>query len=221
MPVWQAWRAILSDPRSDHLMGLGWLGTARDSPTRPQRDLRRFGRMRGLVANSSLLSGHCWCEGRPPQVCYTARSAQPGAATYRGGLYAPAGLRARPARPVDEQVAALPLEAGPHVTPLLGPDDPGCGGERQRLVSPCWPGTRRHPATQPPGMAEPGWEGCVSIWGALPPCHCSSPPVTQLCVSLWPKSDCAAGRRDGGQCRQSREVPRPLPGGDGLVLSFV
>lgn len=102
--------------------------------------------------------GHGGCSARarggaPPGVLPSEPAPPPGpqdagAPTHRGGLDAPAGLRAGPAGAVDEQVAAFALQAGPHVTPLLRPDDPRCG--ERRAVSPAAQ-TRTHPAPDSAG----------------------------------------------------------------------
>lgn len=98
---------------------------------------------------------------------------RPGATTHRGGLYAPAGLRARPARPVDQQVTAFPLQTRTHVTPLLCFDDPRCGREERAVT--LWAWTGRAPEPLPPGVGP----------GARPQGQ-SSRAGSASCHSGWP-----------------------------------
>lgn len=76
-----------------------------------------------------------------------------GLPTYRGGLDAAPGLRARPAGPIDQQVTALALQTGQHVAPLLRPDDARC---RERTPVTARPRDAVAPAHGPQPWVSPG-----------------------------------------------------------------
>lgn len=90
----------------------------------------------------------------PPRVVGRA-----GPRTHRGGLYPAAGLCARPAGPVDQQVTALALQTWEHVTPLLRLDDASCG--EKRAVSRCSPGAQADTGDSRRGGQHPASSGAA------------------------------------------------------------
>lgn len=140
--------------------------------------------------------------GGHPRACSSAEPTPPpaaprtaGAPTHRGGLDAPAGLRAGPAGPVDEQVTALPLQAGPHVTPLLRLDDPSCGEKREPSV---WPLRTDAPHTRLPQ----GPRRCHQLPGGVSATRTRHGPSTE-----------PAGRSGDGSSR-ARGAGEPGPSED-------